>query len=277
MTMNRGIATPAMLGPAWTTKEAHPVHIDPTLQAMIDQSLKVHSAGFKGSQGMGSETDPPFPSSTEDVTMEPTADKRSRESPDSTLKPEGKSLKTSGVASATVETTANVCAVDTEVPDTGNPQVPTIRWKPKSIPEARSLMWKVHQCMPAWKSQKLIESVKAEHVDLTTSAEATGILVESRDMLEKAVKCLEEIINDKVSDVSGVSGPPAAPPSRASNQEMTNDVEPSDPDKGDDPMNVSTDSKDAEKVPDDVSKTQESSSKDTVAKEQSQDECGLQV
>ena len=37
----------------------------------------------------------------EDVSMELPADKRSRESPDSTLKPEGKSLKTSGVATAT--------------------------------------------------------------------------------------------------------------------------------------------------------------------------------
>ena len=35
------------------------------------------------------------------MTMEAPADKRSRESPDSTLKPEGKSLKTSGVAPAT--------------------------------------------------------------------------------------------------------------------------------------------------------------------------------
>ena len=62
----------------WTTKEAQPVHIDPALQAMIDQPLQVHSesaghtyhlvlpssssaaAGFKGSQGSSLVTDPPF-------------------------------------------------------------------------------------------------------------------------------------------------------------------------------------------------------------------------
>ena len=40
----------------------------------------------------------PFPDSVEDVSMDSGVDKRSRESPDSTLKPEGKSLKTSETA-----------------------------------------------------------------------------------------------------------------------------------------------------------------------------------
>ena len=103
----------------WTTRKAQPIHIDPALQAMIDQSLQTDpktagqtyqgnapsssetTTGLKGSQLLVSNDAPPFPTSEEDVTMEVPADKRSRESPDSTLKPEGKSLKTSGVAPAT--------------------------------------------------------------------------------------------------------------------------------------------------------------------------------
>ena len=46
----------------------------------------------------------PFPDSAEDVSMDSVVDKRSRESPDSTLKPEGKSLKTSETATAATAT-----------------------------------------------------------------------------------------------------------------------------------------------------------------------------
>ena len=182
---------------------------------MIDQSVQMRSGsvgpayhldppaspcvidGYKGSLETMSAPQTPYPSSIEDVTMETTADKRSRESPDSTLKPEGKSLKTSEVATATATSATSVCAVDDGVPDTSNPQAPTIRWKPKTIPEARSLMWEVHQRMPAWKSDTLIESLKTEHVDLAALAEATGILFDSSDLLREAVKCLEGILNDK--------------------------------------------------------------------------------
>ena len=104
---------------AWTTRKAQPVHIDPALQALIDQSSQLAPSApgqkylvndsaasnlafeSKGSQLPSSNDDPPFPASMEDVSMDTSADKRSRESPDSTLKPEGKSLKTSGVATAT--------------------------------------------------------------------------------------------------------------------------------------------------------------------------------
>ena len=44
---------------------------------------------------------PPFPISEENVSMELLVDKRSRESPDSILKSESKSLKTFGVATTT--------------------------------------------------------------------------------------------------------------------------------------------------------------------------------
>ena len=94
-------------------RKLRPVHIDPVLQAMIDQSLQTDSKtagqthqgnipsssdttiGSKGSQLLSSNETPLFPTSEEDVSLELPGDKRSRESPDSTLKPEGKSLKTS--------------------------------------------------------------------------------------------------------------------------------------------------------------------------------------
>ena len=105
----------------WTTRKAQPMHIDSALQALIDQSLQLAPSASdqtylgkdsatsnstvesKGSQLPVCDYEPPFPISVRDVYMETSADKRSRESPDSTLKPEHKSLKTSGVAVATNE------------------------------------------------------------------------------------------------------------------------------------------------------------------------------
>ena len=102
----------------WTTRKAQPMHIDSALQALIDQSVQLAPSAVghtylgkdsvtpdstvesKGSQLPVCDFEPPFPTSLPDVYMEPSADKRSRESPDSTLKPEHKSLKTSGVAVA---------------------------------------------------------------------------------------------------------------------------------------------------------------------------------
>ena len=57
--------------------------------------------GLKGSYASTFPSAPPYPDSTGDVNMESSADKRSREAPDSTLKTEGKSLKTFEVATAT--------------------------------------------------------------------------------------------------------------------------------------------------------------------------------
>ena len=41
--------------------------------------------------------------------------------------------------------------------------------------------------MPAWKADKLIEFHKSDQVDLAALGEATGILFESREMLNEAV------------------------------------------------------------------------------------------
>ena len=149
------------------------------------------------------------------MNMETTADKRSMESPDSTLKPEGKSLKTSGVASATAVTSTSTCAVDAEVPDTGNPQVPTIRGNLRQFQKQGALC-----------------------------GECTGILFDSSDLLREAVKCLEEILNDKTQDAVGASGSIAASPGHTDSQEKKNDAEPPDSEKGNDPMSVSTDDED---------------------------------
>ena len=96
----------------WTTMEAQPMQIDSALQAMIDQCAQMTSGqtGPRYDLGVSVDVDlpsqpigsnefacgvaAPFPDPTEDVSMESVVDKRSRESPDSTLKPEGMSLKT---------------------------------------------------------------------------------------------------------------------------------------------------------------------------------------
>ena len=136
------------------------VHVDPALQAMLDQSLlqgvttvdqAAHTSAtaassmlseFKGSYASMFPIAPPYPDSSEDVNMESSADKRSRESPDSTLTPEGKSLKTSGVATATTIEEA-VSAADTKVSVTEEavnaaaPETPTTRWTANNAEEAR--------------------------------------------------------------------------------------------------------------------------------------------
>ena len=101
----------------WITRKTQPMHIDPALQMLIDQSVQlspnaVHTLEemlalllrqlTKGSQVPVWDLEPPFPTPAPDANMQRSADKRSRDSPDSTLKPEHKSLKTSGVAAATI-------------------------------------------------------------------------------------------------------------------------------------------------------------------------------
>ena len=158
----------------WTTKAVQPAHIDSASQAMIDQSSKqgVHAAsqpshisaqstsstttGFKGSYASSFSIASPYPDSSGDVNMESPADKRSRESPDSTLKPEGKSLKTSGVAPATSteDVTSNSGAADTVTIDGSSDattKTPTVRWKARDAAEAKLFVRQMHRRMPAWK------------------------------------------------------------------------------------------------------------------------------
>ena len=97
--------------------------------------------------------EPPFTSEEQDVDMEPSADKRSRESPDSTLKPEGKSLKTSGVAVATEGEPAmsNLGVSAPVAADHNSPEAPIICWNVKEESEVKQTMWRLHRSLPAWK------------------------------------------------------------------------------------------------------------------------------
>ena len=189
----------------WTTMMAQPMQIDSALQALLNPSRQVPS-GQSGlnydlgtpasvnsaAQPMGSNVfacgaAAPFPDSVEDVSMDTGVDKRSRESPDSTLKPEGKSMKTSETASAATATD-NVEALKTE-----SAKPATVTKRPMTIPEAKSLMWEVHLRMPAWKAEKLIEFHKTDQDDLAALGEATGIAFASKEMLNEAVQCLKRI------------------------------------------------------------------------------------
>ena len=84
-----------------------------------------------GSNECASGVAAPFPDSVDDVSMESGVDKRSRESPDSTLKPEGKSLKMS-------ETTMAPTTTDTDEKSTVDSVKPSsmIR-RPKTVSEAQ--------------------------------------------------------------------------------------------------------------------------------------------
>ena len=76
----------------------------------------------------------------------------------------------------------------------------------KTIPEAKYLMWEVHQRMPAWKANKLIEPNKNDQVDLAALGEATGILFDSREMLSEAIQCLQRIRKEKDAKEDDKSG-----------------------------------------------------------------------
>ena len=104
-------------------------------------------------KGLGNNT-PNYPGSAEDVNMESSTDKRSRESPDSTLKPEGKSLKTSGVATATSteDVTFSTCAASLATigeSNSADPKTPVARWKAKDVDEAKLFVRQMHRRIPA--------------------------------------------------------------------------------------------------------------------------------
>ena len=188
----------------WTTMAAQPMQVDSALQALLNPSggssgqsdvryasgvpIKVNAADQPmGSNECASGVAAPYPDSVEDVSMDSGVDKRSRESPDSTLKPEGKSLKTS-------ETTTAPTTTDTNEKSTADSakQSSMIR-RPKTVSEAKSLMREVHNRMPSWKAEKLLETCKVKQVDLAALGDATGIFFESQDMLKEAVLHLDRI------------------------------------------------------------------------------------
>ena len=215
---------------------------------------------------------PPFPVLTEGVSMDAPADKRSRESPDSTLKPEGKSLKTSGVASAT--TAESVVSKASAVASTTNedvgdaPEPSTIRWKAADVAETRRLMWQLHHRMPAWKLKAFTDALQVRPIDLAAIAEITGVQFASAELIEAAIKCLDEIAKDSCS----ASGADAVAPSQSDNQtKEDNSNLPKKDESGTTERSADKESPDSNPT-DTCATAQESESKDTdTAKQPQQD------
>ena len=183
----------------WTTRKTQPMHIDPALQMLIDQSVQLSPSAVsstyigrdvgtpapttesKGSQEPAWDIEPPFPTPAPDANMQHSADKRSRDSPDSTLKPEHKSLKTSGVAVATDEDTrAMLAKTQPDIP----PQ--TIRWNVREKAEVRVTVWRLHHSTPVdlveFKGVTMecaIESTPHEKASIYTSVLEGGHLMQS--------------------------------------------------------------------------------------------------
>ena len=206
----------------WTTRKAQPMHIDSALQALIDQSVQLAPSAVghtylgkdsvtpdptvesKGSQLLVCDFEPPFPTSVPDVCMESSADKRSRESPDSTLKPEHKSLKTSGVAVATEEEPIvfGASAITAAAVDQYEIEPQTIRWNVKEKTEVRPTMWRLHHSSPAWKLKICIDAMKVRPVDLSSLAQKTSVRFASDELVEMAASCLDEITAEVRKDES---------------------------------------------------------------------------
>ena len=163
------------------------MHIDEALRAMIDQpakgsattaaassqpnaqsdlSVNAMNKGSNASTFTGAPPPPPVPS--QDVSMEASADKRSRELPDTTTKPDGKSLKTSEAASPSParHVISESCDIDTHIPDASVGQEATSRPSPNrrmanDASKAGFLTRQMHKRVPAWKLRMCIEALNA--------------------------------------------------------------------------------------------------------------------
>ena len=201
-------------------RTAYAALLNPSAQASSSQSAVNYDLGTPvnvdhadqpmGSNECASGVAAPFPDSAEDVSMDSGVDKRSRESPDSTLKPEEKSLKTSENA------TPPVTKDTEEMPTADDTKSSNVTKWPKTVSEAKSLMREVHQRMPAWKADKLLEAHKTEQVDLAALGEATGILFESQEVFNEAVMYLESLRKEKDGKDDADLGTPKASDSQSS-------------------------------------------------------------
>ena len=190
------------------------MHIDPALQTLIDQSVQLDPSAVsstyiggdlgtpapttesKGSQLPVWDSEPPFPTFVSNVNMHHSADKRSRDSPDSTLKPEHKSLKTSGVAVATNEEpiTGGTSAVTASAASRSDIEPQTVR--------CRTTMWRFHHGTPAWKLKTCINAMKVRPLEMSSLAKETGVKFASVELVEMAVCCIEEITAEIKKDKS---------------------------------------------------------------------------
>ena len=194
----------------------------PALQTLIDQSVQLDPSAVsstyiggdlgtpapttesKGSQLPVWDSEPPFPTFVSDVDMQHSADKRSRDSPDSTLKPEHNSLKTSGVAVATNEEpiTGGTSAVAASAASQSDAEPPTVRWNVREKAEVRTTMWRFRHSTPAWKLKICINAMKVRPLELSSLAKETGVKFASVELVEMVVCCLEEIAAEIKKDES---------------------------------------------------------------------------
>ena len=178
----------------WTTKTVQPMHksdIDDALKAMIDQPVRSGASATMASSQLNIQSDsitndknkgssvsvfsgaPPSPEASTDVSIEASVDKSSRESPDTTTKPDGKSLKTSEAASPSParHDISESREADTHISDVSagqdaNPRPLTNRWTVRDVSEASLLTRQMHKRVPAWKLQLCIEALNARPIDL---------------------------------------------------------------------------------------------------------------
>ena len=116
-TLSQLVSSQDMCGQVGPPRQ-QPMHVDKALQAMINKPARSSAGATMASSqpsnqsnamvniennGSGATTSaamPPPPEPSSDASMEASSDKRTREPPDTTTKPEGKSLKTSGEPSS---------------------------------------------------------------------------------------------------------------------------------------------------------------------------------
>ena len=243
----------------WTTKTIQPMHIDDALKAMIDQPARsgaspamrrltsvlsrTHAVN-KGSYASIFSTATPFPDSSEDVSMEASADKRSRESPDTTLKPDGKSLKTSEAASPSLarQDASGSCAADTlmfdvSVEQEATSKPPTIRRRANDASEARLLTRQMHRrCLkriPAWKFKMCVEALNARPIDHTRVTEVTEIQFASDELVDVAAQCLVDLAKESEApnDSAGHASAASAAPSQIEKESADAGQAPQEPEK----------------------------------------------
>ena len=141
-------------------------------------------------------------------------DKRSRESPDSTLEHEHKSLRTSGLPLRQVPPLgARVAVATDEEPNVNGPsevdtttavqhdiEPQTIRWNVREEAEIRPTMWRLYHSSPAWKLKMCVDAMKVRPIDLSSLGQMTRVRFASDELVETAVDCLEGIIAESKQD-----------------------------------------------------------------------------
>ena len=150
----------------------------------------------------------PSPVPSNDVCMETSADKRTRESPDTTTRPEGKSLKTSGVSSSSKRYQSSVPDIDTSDDRAGQAegarQPAGTRKLANSAPEARLQIRQLHTRVPTWKLPLCVQALNARPIDLDHIAEVTDIRFANEELVTIAAKCSADLSGE--SDLTGSAG-----------------------------------------------------------------------